>query len=144
MKKIIFQIQIKINKKLQKGLILLKNKLSKRIKELGTVGECLLPIHLIWFVIYLIQPLKLSLAFKIITFFISLGMAIGCNREKEWGIKCAYILRWFEFIATTLIFITFILGANVYTFDVIDVILFITLSIDLKKIEKLKQEKQDE
>lgn len=80
------------------------------------------------------------LIIKVLTLFASLGMAIGCNKEKEYGIKCAYLLMWIKLITAALILIVWIMDAILYLFGIVDIILCISLCLDLRKIEKLKNE----
>ena len=120
----------------------MNKELSKRIKELAIVGECLIPLQLLWIIIFLHPSMYLLLIIKSLSLILSLGMAIGCRKEKEYGIKCAYFLMWLKLVTSAVILIVWIIDAILYLFGVVDIILCIALCLDLRKIEKLKSEKR--
>ena len=118
----------------------MNKELSKRIKELAIVGECLIPLQLLWIIIFLHPSMYLLLIIKTLTLIASLGMAIGCRKEKEYGIKCAYALMWIKLVVAAVILVVWIMDAILYLFGIVDIILCIALCLDLRKIEKLKSE----
>jgi len=61
----------------------MEKELSKRIKELATVGECLIPLQLIWFIVFWTYSMIPVLVCKGAIILVALGMAIGCNKQKE-------------------------------------------------------------
>ena len=121
-------------------MILLKNELSKRIKELAIVGECLVPLQLLWLIIFMRPTIYPLLIIKILSCLSSLGMAIGCGKEKQYGIKCAHLQMWIRLITASLILIVWFTDSILYLFGIIDIILCITLCFDLEKIKKIENE----
>ena len=122
----------------------MEKELSKRIKELATVGECLIPLQLIWFIVFWTDSMIPVLACKGITALVALGMAIGCNKQKEYGIKCAHILAWIELIVSAEVLIFWLAQKVIYIFGFANIIFCIALYYDLAKIEKLKKNKNQE
>ncbi len=122
----------------------MENELSKRIKELATVGECLIPLQLMWFIVFWTYSMIPVLVCKGITALVALGMAIGCDKQKEYGLKCAHILAWIELITSALILIFWFTQKVIYIFGIADIIFCIALCYDLVKIEKLKKNKNQE
>ena len=119
----------------------MQKELSKRVKELAVVGECLIPLQLIWFVLFWhSSSMTPVLIFKAIIIAVSFGMVIGCNKEKEFGIKCAHILFWIELIVSATILILWILQSIIYIFGIANMIFCVALYTDLMKIEKIKKE----
>lgn len=114
--------------------------ISKRIKELAVVGECLIPLQLLWIIIFFHPSMYILLIIKVLTLFASLGMAIGCRQEKEYGIKFAYFLMWIKLVTSAVILVVWFMDRILYLFGIVDIILCIALCVDLRKIEKLKQE----
>ena len=105
----------------------MEKELSKRIKELASVGECLIPLQLVWFVLFWHTSMIGVLIFKAVIIAVSFGMAIGCNKEKEFGIKCAYILAWLELIVSAIILILWISQSIIYIFGIANMIFCISL-----------------
>ena len=118
----------------------MNKELSKRIKELAIVGECLLPLQLLWIIIFLHPSMYILLAIKGLSLIAAIGVAIGCRKEKEFGIKCAYFLMWIKLINVAVILVVWFMDRILYLFGIVDIILCIALCLDLKKIEKLKRE----
>lgn len=113
---------------------------SKRIKELAIVGECLIPLQLLWIIIFLHPSMYLLLIIKGSSLIASLGMAIGCNKEKKYGVKCAYALMWIKLVTVAVILVVWFMDRILYLFGIVDIILCIALCLDLRKIEKLRKE----
>lgn len=50
----------------------MQKELSKRIRELAIVGECLIPLQLVWIVLFLHPSMIIPLIFKILVLCIAL------------------------------------------------------------------------